>query len=52
MKKIIQSFFLKQAIRNFVTNKKNINHKYLEFDSAHGINSENFEQMNLWLLKN
>ena len=32
--------------------EKNINHKYLEFDSAHGINSENFEQMNLWLLKN
>ena len=32
--------------------EKNINHKYLEFESAHGINSENFEQMNLWLLKN
>ena len=32
--------------------EKNINHKYLEFVSAHGINSENFEQMNLWLLKN
>ena len=32
--------------------KKNINHKYMEFESAHGINSENFEQMNLWLLKN
>ena len=32
--------------------EKNINHKYLEIESAHGINSENFEQMNLWLLKN
>ena len=32
--------------------EKNINHKYLEFESAHGINSENFEQMNLWLSKN
>ena len=32
--------------------EKNIKHKYLEFESAHGINSENFEQMNLWLLKN
>ena len=32
--------------------EKNIDHKYLEFESAHGINSENFEQMNLWLLKN
>ena len=32
--------------------EKNINHTYLEFESAHGINSENFEQMNLWLLKN
>tara|TARA_B100000575_G_C23132488_1_gene657157 strand:- start:1234 stop:1884 length:651 start_codon:yes stop_codon:yes gene_type:complete len=32
--------------------EKNINHKYLEFESAHAINSENFEQMNLWLLKN
>ena len=32
--------------------EKNINHKYLEFESAHGINSENFEQMTLWLLKN
>ena len=32
--------------------EKNINHKYLEFESAHVINSENFEQMNLWLLKN
>ena len=32
--------------------EKNINHKYLEFESAHGINSENFEQMKLWLLKN
>lgn len=28
MKKTIQSFFLKQAIRNFVINKKNINHKF------------------------
>ena len=32
--------------------EKNINHKYLEFESAHGINPQNFEQMNLWLLKN
>ncbi len=32
--------------------EKNIDHKYLEFESAHGINSENFEQMNLWLSKN
>ena len=32
--------------------EKNINHKYHEFESAHGINSENFEQMNLWLSKN
>ena len=32
--------------------EKKINHTYLEFESAHGINSENFEQMNLWLLKN
>ena len=32
--------------------EKNIKHNYLEFESAHGINSENFEQMNLWLLKN
>ncbi len=32
--------------------EKNINHEYLEFESEHGINSKNFEQMNLWLLKN
>ena len=32
--------------------EKNIKHKYLEFESAHGINSENFEKMNLWLSKN
>ena len=32
--------------------EKNINHKYREFESAHGINSKNFEQINLWLSKN
>ena len=32
--------------------KNKISHKYLEFDSAHGINAENFEQMTHWLNKN
>ena len=32
--------------------KNKINHKYLEFDSAHGINAENFEQMKHWLKNN
>jgi len=47
---VIPIEFARESDRWF--SEKNINHKYLEFDSAHGINSENFEQMNLWLLKN
>ena len=47
---VIPIEFARESDRWF--SEKNINHKYLEFESAHGINSENFEQMNLWLLKN
>ena len=32
--------------------KNKINHKYLEFESSHNINAENFEQMNLWIKNN
>ena len=33
-------------------NEKKIKHEYHEFESAHGINSDNFTKMNLWLSKN
>ena len=33
-------------------NEKKIKHEYLEFEPAHGINSDNFTKMNLWLSKN
>ena len=36
---------------NWLTKNK-ICHKYLEFNSSHNINAENFEQMNLWLKNN